>query len=253
MENIKINKNRITYPSFIVLNRQFDKTIFKDSKLLSLLIFIGLRVARNETDITYSLNNIRLAPGQFIIGRLSTVAETDLTEQEYRTRFEKLVNMKIIAKVKSTNKFTIGQWLINSFIDLNIQQGIPPSTNQQSNQQTSTNNNSVSFFITSYLFTNEQYTDKEYILVLKAYMQHKGIELRGEEMKDALRIIEKIFKSRRTPQEAISFMQWLQSNVDNEELIWTKFWTISTVQKKLPEFLADKLRVPTIAEEYKDA
>lgn len=112
MENIKINKNRITYPSFIVLNRQFDKAIFKDSKLLSLLIFIGLRVARNETDITYSLNNIRLAPGQFIIGRLSTVSETDLTEQEYRTRFEKLVNMKIIAKVKSTNKFTIGQWLV---------------------------------------------------------------------------------------------------------------------------------------------
>lgn len=246
----KINKIKFKY-GFITLNRNLDRWIFKDSKLLSLLIYIALRVAREKTRIIHNLNILILESGQFVIGRPSTVENTDLTEAEFRSRFKKLKELRIIKVVKTTSQCTICQWLENDFIDLNIPPAIQPTDSQQADLKSATNNN-LSSFITSKLLINDEYTVEEYISVLKAYMYYKEIELRGKETYSVLYTIKDMFEAKRKKEQIINFMKWLKQNEDDEHYLWVRSWTIGTVQKKLPEFLAGKLEIPTVADFYKD-
>ena len=50
--------------------------------------------------------------------------------------------------------------------------------------------------------------------------------------------------------EIMDFMQWLHDNENNEEAPWVRTWTIWTVQKKIPEFLAGKLKTKSVEDEY---
>lgn len=237
----------INFPSYIALNRNIDKEIFKDSKLLSLLIYIALRVKR--TDSSNACFGINLKPREFIIGRITTAKETNLTENEYRTRVNKLESLKIIKLVKSTNKFTIFKWLDNRFIDLNI--SINQPTNNQ--QATTTNNdNNILSFISSKLILNSniKYKPITYIKLLNLYMELKGIKLMGEEKKCALYSIHNMLKSGRKPQNILAFMLWFNQNEDDKNYPWVKNWTIKTVERKLPEFLAGKLKIPTLDDMY---
>lgn len=239
----------INFSGFITLNRNIDKEIFKDSKLLTLLIYIALRVKRTNSSNAYF--GINLKPREFIIGRKTTAKETDLTENEYRTRINKLTSLKIIKLVKSTNKFTTLKWLDNRFIDLNISIN-QPTTNQQST--TTNNDNNLISYISSNLIPNSNITYKPiiYIKLLNLYMELKGIKLMGEEKKYALYPIHGMLKSGREPKDILSFMRWLNKYKDDDEYPWIRSWTIKTVQKKLPEFLANKLKIPSWQDELED-
>lgn len=236
----------IKFKSFIVLNRYIDRSIFLDPKLLSLIIYVALRVKRSN-NIT-EINAISLKIGEFIIGRLTTVKEVGLTDAEYRTRFRKLQELRIIEIVKTTNKFTIGRWLENTFIDVNLEYPIFQNnqpTNQQITSQLTTNNN-----INNDTHKHTSISNDEYRQVIDEYMKCKGIRLQGEEIKDTAYVIKKMFNSSRRPDEIIKFMTWLRSNENKEEYPWIKGWTINTVQKKIAEFVAGKLKVRTWEDEY---
>lgn len=255
--NIDINKNYITrgiqFTSYIALNRYMDKRILKSSKLLSLLIYIALRVKRSNNKTSNIWDNVQLNIGEFIIGRLSTVKDTDLTESEYKTRIKQLQTLNIINILEVSNKFTKGKWLENSFIDLNLELPNIQPGNQPTSSGLATNNNVQDpnnlMPVIDQLITDPS-IKKSYVLVISEYMKYKGIKLIGYEVKDVFFIVKQMFESQRTPADIIRCMQWFKNHEDSEEFLWIKSWTIRTVQRKLPEFIAGKLNAPTTEELY---
>jgi len=77
---------------------------------------------------------------------------------------------------------------------------------------------------------------KDYNLILEEYQRLKGISLQGEERRPVEQAIKTMFMSQRTPKQIIACMKWLASLPEE----WAQKWTINTVRKKLPEFVAGK-------------
>ncbi len=242
--------------TYIQLNRKVDHNIFRDSKLFCLMIYCGLRAKRNKE---YDDSGLNLGTGEFIIGRDSTVIATDLTVSEYRTKIKKLERMKIIEKIKSTTKFTKYRWIENPYIALNLVTEDSLS-NQEIIQEVSTNNN-INNNISSLLSYKDIPTNLNniyrYINIFKLlntniikiignYLLIKGIDKKGFELIDDILISNDMLESGRTSEEAVKFMRWLKDKSDNhsDEFPWATLWTLGTVQKKLPEFLANKLEDP---------
>lgn len=247
----------IQFQSYIALNRFMDRQILKDSKLLTLMIYIAMRVKRSNKVEVSNWDGIKLDIGEFIIGRHSAVQNTDLTEMEYRSRIKKLQMKNIITNLIPTNRYTKGKWIENSFIDINLEESLNQPDNQQSTSGLTTNNNinksnnPISLIIHS-LNTNGTYSDSEYERVIGAYMHYKGIELRGEEINNPYSVIKKMFESQRTPDQIIQCMKWMKEYENNELYPWLRFWTISTVQKKLPEFIARKIHIRSWMDEIRE-
>lgn len=74
---------------------------------------------------------------------------------------------------------------------------------------------------------------EDYNLLLKEYEELKGISLQGQEVKPVLQAIKSMFLSGRTTEQILACMQWCASE-------WPQKWTIGTVQRKIPEFVAGK-------------
>lgn len=81
---------------------------------------------------------------------------------------------------------------------------------------------------------NTSFKKESYIQILKEYQSLKRIKLQGEEIKPVLRAIKSMFLSGRTMEQILDCMHWCASE-------WPDKWTIFTVQRKLPEFVADKV------------
>ena len=95
-----------------------------------------------------------------------------------------------------------------------------------------------------------KFPKENYTLVLQAFKKYKGVALYGPEIAQHLRAIKTMFKSNRKPKEAIDFMRWLSAHEQDSNTPWVKNWTIWTVQKKLAEFLAGKLKVRSLEDQY---
>lgn len=87
----------------------------------------------------------------------------------------------------------------------------------------------------------KRYPKEHYNIVLNAFKKYKGVGLFGPEIPQHLRAIKTMFKAGRKPKQIVSFMKWL--NKYENEIPWVGNWTIWTVQKKIHEFLAGKLKV----------
>lgn len=85
-----------------------------------------------------------------------------------------------------------------------------------------------------------------YNLILREYQRLKGIKLGGYEAKPILQAVKSMFLDNRTVEQIIHCMRWFAKSKQE----WTKYWTIHTIQKKLPEFLAGKLEERK--DEFKD-
>lgn len=243
----------IQFQSYIVLNRFMDRQILKDSKLLTLMIYIAMRVKRSNKVEISNWDGIKLDIGEFIIGRLSTVRDTDLTEMEYRSRIGKLQTLKIITNLIPTNRYTKGKWMENSFIDINLEESLNQPDNQQSTSGPTTNNNinksNNPIFSVVNSLNNSTHSTDEYVKVIEAYMQYVGVQLIGEEIKDTFFVVKKMFDSQRTSLQIINFMKWLKEHENMDGYYWVKPWDINKVQRKLPEFLAKKLEIPRIGDD----
>lgn len=250
--NDYIYTNGIQFKSFIALNRYLDREILKDHKLFVLMVYIALRVKRsaNKSD---SFHGVNLEIGEFIIGRTSATHETGLTDAEFRTRIKKLLVYGIITDLQPTNKFTKGKWSENEFISVNLEHSIDQlNISLPSSNLTTTNNinNSISLLITS--LNKSSYPNDNYIKVINAYMKYKGIQLKGNEIKEAFFATKNIFDSERSVEQIISFMQWLSKHENDDDYRWVTSWTIKTVGLKMPEFLAGKLKIRTMEDDYEN-
>lgn len=249
--------NKLRYTSFIALNRAVDKSIFQDSKLLSLMVFISLKVNRNLRDAKDIEDDI----SKFKITRLEAIRVTDLTEAEFKTRIKRLESMKIIEKVETTNKYTIYSWLENDYIDLNIQKGQPENIQQvASNDYKNINNRDIynnktnkSFILNSsnidsyltenfYLDPQKGITAQSYKNIINSFMKLKGVRITGDELMTPLKVTEKLFKSGRTESEILGFMNWLSSNRRSEEFTFANAWDMWTVFNKMANYMAGDYR-----------
>lgn len=96
----------------------------------------------------------------------------------------------------------------------------------------------------------KRYPKEYYTIVLRAFSKYKGVKLSGPEIPQHLRPIKMMFKANHKPKEIVDFMKWLHDHEDDERTSWARLWTIWTVQKKIPEFLAGKLKSPKMEDEY---
>lgn len=222
----------IQLPSFIAFSRSIPSRFLKDSKLFLLLYYIAKRVKRSDNAPELEYLPIQLKLGEFIIGRKSTSRDTDLTESEYRTRFKVLKALNIIKNVRSTTKFTIGEWQSNHLVDLNIEYPIDQqiATTLTTNNKTNTDS--------SYISISNTYKDIS-IRILGAYQKYKEIQLQGDEIKYALNPIQSMLRSGRTEAQIVAFIKWISDNQDCG-LFWMKSWDIKTVANRLPEFVAGR-------------
>jgi len=91
----------------------------------------------------------------------------------------------------------------------------------------------------------------DYKEITDAYQQYKGIKLSGAEFGEVKRAIKTILYSERTKKDIIDFMKWVSGvckeiEEGNEEVErkfgWLSNWTMLTIKRKLPEFLAGKFQ-----------
>ncbi len=89
-----------------------------------------------------------------------------------------------------------------------------------------------------------------YNLVLNAYVKNKGVTLSKNEFMIPMKAAKTMFEAGRKPKEIIAFMEWIKAHENEEEYRWLKMWTMYTVAKKLPEFLAGKFENRKEKQEY---
>lgn len=80
----------------------------------------------------------------------------------------------------------------------------------------------------------------QYNQVLNAYNRISGVARKGNEMQTAWRQVRAMFLAGRKPEEIIRCMEWMEEHKDERQFEWLKFWTMGTVQKRLPDFLAGR-------------
>jgi len=87
--------------------------------------------------------------------------------------------------------------------------------------------------------------------IADAYEKYKGVKLTGAEYGEINRAIKTMLYSGRTQQNIIDFMKfcaWVDQEITggNEQLEkslgWLQNWTMLTIKRKMPEFLANKFR-----------
>lgn len=83
---------------------------------------------------------------------------------------------------------------------------------------------------------------ENYNLVLDAYQHYKGIKLSGPEFLSPQKAIKTMFEANRKSDEIIAFMKWTSENLNT--VPWMRNWTLWTIQKKIAEFSAGKLKAP---------
>lgn len=96
----------------------------------------------------------------------------------------------------------------------------------------------------------KRYPREDYQVVIDGYQKYKGIKLSGPEISPVYKAIKLMFQAGHKVKAVLDFMKWLHDNESNEEMPWVKLWTIWTVQKKMPEFVAGKLKSKTLDDDY---
>ena len=99
----------------------------------------------------------------------------------------------------------------------------------------------------------KRFPANNYKVVLEAYKKYKGINIKGAEANIVKRAAKTMFKSERTVKNILDFMKWISENENKKGMEWLKSWTIWTVQKKMPEFVAKKLVVVKQDKELEDS
>jgi hypothetical protein len=78
----------------------------------------------------------------------------------------------------------------------------------------------------------------DYRVVLDGYTKYKGVSILGPEILRAKHAIKQMFLAERTPQQIVDCMKFFSENKNSDEFKWLKSWTLETVMKKMPEFVA---------------
>lgn len=98
----------------------------------------------------------------------------------------------------------------------------------------------------------EKFPKEDYAIVLNAYKRYKGVGLFGPEQYRAQHAVKQMFLAKRSVKQIVDCMKFFASVVDTEGYSWVRSWTLETVMKKMPEFVAGKLKAPEIGDDLPD-
>jgi hypothetical protein len=98
----------------------------------------------------------------------------------------------------------------------------------------------------------QRFPNEDYEIVLKAFIRLKGVGLLGPEITRAKRAIKQMFLASRKPKEIIDCMKFFRDNQHRDEYKWLSSWTLETVMKKMPEFVAGKLKAEEMGDDLPD-
>jgi len=107
--------------------------LFQNQKNCAFVTWCFQRCSSEERVIFHDNKKITLKPYQFIFGRMICCEETGLTENEVRTQQERWESMDFLKKTtnKTTNRFTIYEWVLTAFLKVDHQQNNQQTTNKQ--------------------------------------------------------------------------------------------------------------------------
>lgn len=131
-------------PTYIYHYREIPQWLKQSPNTFHLLAEFARRARREEADVGWNGENIRLQPRQFITGRIRLSQELGLTQGEYRSSYQKLVLSGLIRTIRSTKRYTIAEFLADDVFGLNLPSDLPsgqPSELPTDNQPTTTNKN----------------------------------------------------------------------------------------------------------------
>jgi len=113
------------------------------------------------------------------------------------------------------------------------------------------NNNNIRLATPTILKRKEiKFEKKNYDDILEVYQKFKGITLQGKEFEPCQQSIKTMFMSGRTKEQIVEFMSWIVSVLEESKedegiarkYVWLENWTLDTIKKKMPEFLAGKFQ-----------
>ncbi len=92
---------------------------------------------------------------------------------------------------------------------------------------------------------------ENYKLVIHAYEQNKGVRLSGAYVLRAKKSIKEMFKAGYKVKQIVDCIKWFAEAEKIEEIKWVQqnSWTIETVMKKMPEFVAGKLTIKKLGDD----
>ena len=131
----------------------------------------------------------------------------------------------------------------------NAESNSESKSRQTADQQETSNTSEIQEKYTTKV-AKQSFAKEIYLKIHLAYKETKGVEPKGKEWDRIDRAIKCMLESNRVLEEIIACIEWFgwAAKQDNKRYEWTKSWTMETVAKKLPEFLAGKLersdRVP---------
>jgi hypothetical protein len=130
---------------YIKFQRNTPEWLFHDSKLFTLIAYCAKRARRSKESIVLQGDGtvVELNVGEFIIGRHAVTRDTDLSVQQYRTRWKRMQKLGLISEVKVTNQYTVGKLESSDIFDINSDPTNQPTTSQWpiANLQVTTNKN----------------------------------------------------------------------------------------------------------------
>jgi len=195
-----------------------------------------------------------------------------ISPEHFSKRCKELESLKLVAKTKKgvivTIELTVPQTLIFSkelrkllTVKKNIYYGIEEkeldllAKNLLNDIQKSTTKplSLSSIYSNNYSKLNTVYSDNrgeriikrfpsaDYQKVIDACAKLTKVERKGPELSKLKPPIRNMFLSGRTPEQIIRFMGWLRDHRNDPQFKWLRFWTMSTVERWLPDFLAGRL------------
>ncbi len=99
----------------------------------------------------------------------------------------------------------------------------------------------------------QRFPAEDYVSVLNAYSKYKGLGLVGPEVLRAKHAIKQMFLAQRSVKDIVDCLRFFHDHWNKDGYQWMHNWTLETVMKKMPEFVAGKLRLPEIGDDIPDA
>lgn len=91
---------------------------------------------------------------------------------------------------------------------------------------------------------------ENYTMVINGYKKYKQVGLVGPEVLRAKRAIKQMFLAQRTPKQILDCMKFFAEHKKDKGFEWLRSWTLETVMKKIPEFLAGQLKSERMEDQY---
>ena len=98
----------------------------------------------------------------------------------------------------------------------------------------------------------QRFPAEDYRSVIDAYKKYKGLGLKGPEENRAKHTIKQMFLAERSVKDIVDCIKFFTEYQGKESFEWMRSWGMETIMKKMPEFIAGKLKPHRMEDDYPD-